>query len=114
MKLRGARSVADVGRWLQSEGVTPSQNKDFGPVGEHTSTSLHFQLDTKGNFAPNKQGNLALDVNDISVGDDNFKEGTVIESEKDALTIIYHRILRVARAQDWPLDEMFFDGFGFK
>lgn len=114
--LNDCKSVKQVGKWLLQHGITPGENRDFGKVHPvHTSTSMHYQLNARGIFASDKQGNLALDVNDQSVDDDKFaKKFGKVDNETEALTIVYFRILHVAERFEWPLNEMFFSGWGFR
>lgn len=98
MKLREVNSVVQLGRWMQDKGFSPGEHPKFGGVNPvHTSTSLHYK-------------SLALDVNDRDV-DDTVKGQ--FKSEHEALKWLYGRILGVAEVQGWPLDEMFFNGWGF-
>jgi hypothetical protein len=121
-RLAGVRSVTAVGVWLRRHGLTPSENHRFGGVDPvHSASSLHYQKDTKGTFAPNKQGNLALDVNDVSVVDTAFyrlRRGKwrfwEPQSEQQALGFAYASLLSVARKKGWPIDEMFFHEHGFR
>ena len=53
----------------------------------------------------------ALDVNDNDPMDDKFRKD--FRTEKEALTFLYFRLLNAAEKFNWPLDEMFFDGFGY-
>jgi hypothetical protein len=53
----------------------------------------------------------ALDVNDNDPMDDSFRRH--FRNEKEALTFLYFRLLNAAAMFDWPLDEMFFNGFGY-
>lgn len=55
------------------------------------------------------QGKLAIDVNDNDVSDDRLP----FDDEQEALRWLYHKTLSIARAEHWPLDEMFHDGFGY-
>jgi hypothetical protein len=44
MKLREVKSIVELGTWLQSVGVTPSEHPDFGGVHDvHTTGSLHYR-----------------------------------------------------------------------
>lgn len=102
MKLAEVRGVVALGKWMQSKGFSPGEHPQFGGVHPvHTSTSLHY----KG---------LALDVNDRDVRDTLMgNRPGQFKTEVAALRWLYGRILGVAEAKKWPLDEMFFDGFGF-
>lgn len=121
-RLAGLHSVTAVGMWLRRHGLTPSENRTFGGVDPvHSATSLHYQKDRKGSFAPDKQGNLALDVNDISVVDTAFyrlRRGHwrfwKPQTEAAALGYAFDRLLATARTKGWPLDEMFFHQRGFR
>lgn len=111
-KLRNVRSVKELGVWMQKQGFTPGENAHFGRVhAVHTSTSLHYKRMRNG--VPTKrqdlQGNLALDVNDNDVKDDKMP----FDDEGEALRWLYEKILSVARARKWPLDEMFHGNKGF-
>jgi hypothetical protein len=42
MRIREVRSVIDLGRWLQSKGITPSEHPNLGGVHDiHTRGSPH-------------------------------------------------------------------------
>jgi len=114
MKLPEVESIIDLGTWLQSVGITPSEHPDFGGVHDvHTKGSLHYG--GADNVADMKRRGLqgrALDVNDNDPMDDKFRKD--FPTEKEALTFIYFRLLHAAARFDWPLDEMFFDGFGYR
>jgi hypothetical protein len=113
MKLREVRSVVDLGTWLQGVGITPSEHPAFGGVHDvHTKGSLHYgrAADVADMQRQGLEG-LAIDVNDLDPMDDRFRED--FPTEKQALTFLYFRILEAAARFDWPLDEMFFDGFGY-
>lgn len=113
MKLREVNSVVDLGKWLQSKGITPSEHPDFGGVHDvHTKGSLHYG--GGANVADMKSRGLegrALDVNDNDPLDDKFSKD--FNTEKDALTFLYFRLLHAAGKNNWPLDELFFNGFGY-
>ena len=53
----------------------------------------------------------ALDVNDNDPMDDTFRRD--FRTENEALTFMYFRLLSAAAKFNWPLDEMFFNGFGY-
>ena len=53
----------------------------------------------------------ALDVNDNDPIDDEFRKQ--FRTEKEGLTFVYFRLLHAAGKFEWPLDEMFFNGFGY-
>lgn len=113
MRLREVESVFDLGKWLQSKGITPSEHPDFGGVHDvHTKGSLHYggAVDVADMKRRRLKGR-ALDVNDISPMDDKFRKD--FHTEKDALTFLYFRLLQGASTFSWPLDEMFFNGFGY-
>jgi len=95
--LRSVRSVVDYGDWATRQGFIVGEGpKPFGPIDPdaHSETSLHYDL-------------RALDI--------NYRDGTGNwGSEREALTWLYKRTLRYRRRHPrWPLDEMFFNGFGF-
>ena len=121
-RLSKIHSITGVGLWLRRHGLTPSENAAFGGVDPvHSGTSLHYQKGTKGTFAPDKQGNLALDVNDISVVDTFFfrmRRGPLAfwkpQSEEQALRFAFKKLKATAKKEEWPLDEMFFKDFGFR
>ena len=101
MKLMKVRSIKELGHWMQKRGISTSEHPAFGGVtqGAHGNNSLHFR-------------GLALDVNDRDVRD--TKLGPIkIVSEQQALRLLFRRIKRVARKKGWPLNEMFFDKWGF-
>lgn len=122
MKLGEAKNVKQVGRWLQDHGISPGEHRAFGTVhkvhavdDDGNPVSLHYMRGRPGVVAENWQGNLALDVNDHDVSDDKFsKKFGKVDSETEALTIVYFKILRVAERKEWPLDEMFFWKWGFR
>jgi hypothetical protein len=113
MRLREVKSVVDLGKWLQSKGITPSEHPEFGGVHDvHTKGSLHYG--GGANVAEMKSRGLvgrALDVNDNDPLDDKFRKD--FHTEKDALTFLYFRLLHGAAKNNWPLDELFFGGFGY-
>ena len=112
MKLREVKSIIDLGTWLRSMGITPSEHPSFGGVHDvHTTGSLHYGgandvADMERRGLPGR----ALDVNDNDPMDDRFSRD--FRSEKEALTFLYFKLLDAAAEFDWPLDEMFFGGFG--
>jgi len=113
-RLERCRSVVEVGEWLKQNGISPSQNKHFGAVGTHSSASWHYRL-SDGSFAADRQGELAIDVNDNDVTDTRLKRGGRLSrprSEAETLTWLYKKIARVSRRQGWPLTELFFNGGG--
>lgn len=113
MRLREVRSVVDLGTWLQEVGVTPSEHPGFGGVHDvHTTGSLHYG--GAKNVADMERKGLegrALDVNDLDPIDDRFRQE--FRNEKEALTFLYFKLLGAAERFAWPLDELFFDGFGY-
>jgi hypothetical protein len=113
VRLHELRSIVDLGEWLQDMGVTPSEHPSFGGVHDvHTNGSLHYG--GAANVAAMERRGLegrALDVNDLDPMDDRFRER--FRTEKEALTFLYFRLLGAAERFGWPLDEMFFDGFGY-
>jgi hypothetical protein len=113
MKLREVRSIVDLGTWLQGVGITPSEHPDFGGVHDvHTKGSLHYGgADNVADMMRRGLEGRALDVNDHDSIDDRF--GTDFRTEREALTFLYFRLLGAAAKFHWPLDEMFFDGFGY-
>lgn len=85
------------GRWALERGFVVGEGPDpFGPVtpGVHSETSLHYEL-------------RALDI--------NYRAGAGRwESEGEALRWLYKKVLRYRRFHPrFPLDEMFFNGYGF-
>jgi len=96
MRLRAVRSVVDYGKWAQQHGFIVGEGPaPFGPIDPdaHSETSLHYI-------------GRALDI--------NWRSGGRFASERDALTWLYHRTKRHRRFHPrWPLDELFFNGFGF-
>jgi hypothetical protein len=118
MKIRDVKGVKQLGEWLQDSGLTPGENRFFGQVSPtaHGDDSRHYKEIKNGKmqFAPNKQGCLAIDLNDQSVADD-IKRGKAagFKTEADALNYVYSRIHTIAEQEEWPLNEMFFNGLGF-
>jgi hypothetical protein len=112
-RLREVKSVVDLGKWLQNKGITPSEHPDFGGVHDvHTEGSLHYG--GAANVAEMRRRRLkgrALDVNDVTPLDDKFRKD--FRNEKEALTFLYFRLLHAADRLNWPLDELFFSGFGY-
>src|SRR5918996_1203547 len=53
----------------------------------------------------------ALDVNDTDPMDDGFRKD--FRTEREALQFLYFRLLHAAEKFGWPLDELFFAGFGY-
>jgi len=98
MRLRQVRSVVDYGKWAQQHGFVVGEGpKPFGPVdpNAHTEGSLHYL-------------GRALDINYRTWEHHRW------ESEREALTWLYKRTKRFRRFHPrWPLDELFFNGFGF-
>lgn len=118
MRLAKCRGTYDVGQWLLSKGITPSEHRGYGGVDRvHGSTSLHYQLDQKGAFPAGYQGNLALDANDNDVSSEKWgrklRRKFGLWTEVATLKMAYRMIKRMARRKRWPLDEMFVDGLGF-
>ena len=113
MRLREVRSAVDLGKWLQSVGITPSEHPTFGGVHDvHTSGSLHYG--GAPNVAEMRRRGLkgkALDVNDTDPLDDRFRKD--FRTEREALQFLYFRLLHAAEKFGWPLDELFFGGFGY-
>lgn len=121
MKLEDCQSVRQVGNWLQQHGLSPGENRFFGGVHDvHSDTSMHYRRGTKeSGVRDDLQGDLALDVNDRDVRDTAFyrlRRGQWRawrpQSEHEALMFAYNKILKVALAKRWPLEEVFFDGKG--
>jgi hypothetical protein len=117
MKIRDVKSVEQLGKWMQERGLSPGENRLFGGVHPvHSDTSLHYRQHKNGSVqvAPNKQGDLAIDLNDQSVADD-IKKGRAagFKTEADALDYVYSRIHTTAEEEGWPLNEMFFSNRGF-
>ena len=101
MKLKNVKSVVQLGKWLQEQGISPGEHSKFGGVHPvHTTGSLHYR-------------DLALDVNDRGIDDTLIAGRRGFDTEHEVLRWLYGRILGVAEANGWPLDEMFFNGFGF-
>lgn len=116
-KIRDVKGVKDLGEWLKDSGLTPGENRFFGTVHPvHSETSMHYKEVKNGAVvaAANKQGTLAIDLNDIDVKDD-IKRGKAADfgSETDALNYVYTRIHTISEQEGWPLNEMFFNGRGF-
>lgn len=113
MRLAEVKSVIDLGTWLQGMGITPSEHPSFGAVHNvHTKGSLHYGgADDVADMRRRGLEGRALDVNDIDPMDDTFRRD--FATEKDALTFLYFRLLNAAARFAWPLDEMFFNGFGY-
>lgn len=98
MTLHEVKGIVPLGKWMLEKGFSPGEHPKFGGVHPvHTATSLHY----KG---------LALDVNDRDVQDTAKGQ---FKNETEALKWLYFRILGAAEHLGWPIDEMFFDGFGF-
>lgn len=120
MKLDQCRSVRDVGRWLQRHGLSPGENYFFGGVAPvHSDGSMHYRQDVKSNLRDDKQGNLALDVNDRDVSDTVYYRlrrghwrAWRPQTEHEALMFAYNKILATAKRKGWPLEEVFFNGKG--
>ena len=112
MRLRTVKSVIELGEWMQLKGYSPGEHPRFGGVHDvHTPGSLHYgKARNEAERQRLKFPGLALDVNDRDVTD--TRKGQ-FKSEGEALKWLYMRILQVADDFDWPLDEMFFDGYGF-
>lgn len=113
MRLREVKSVIDLGTWLQDTGITPSEHPSFGGVHDvHTNGSLHYGgADDVADMKRRRLECRALDVNDNDPMDDKFRKDFL--TEKEALTFLYFRLLNAAAKFHWPLDEMFFNGFGY-
>jgi hypothetical protein len=113
MELREITSIIDLGTWLQGKGITPSEHPAFGGVHDaHTKGSLHYGgADDVADMERRGLEGRALDVNDLDPMDDKFRRD--FRREKEALTFLYFRLLGAAARFDWPLDEMFFGGFGY-
>jgi hypothetical protein len=117
MKIREVKSVKQLGKWMQEHGLTPGENRFFGVVNPvHSDTSLHYREGKNGSIrtAANRQGTLAIDLNDRDVADD-IKKGKAagFKTETDALNYVYSRIHTTAEDEGWPLNEMFFHDRGF-
>lgn len=98
-RLNAVGGVVDLGHWMQDRGFVVSEHPSFGVVHQvHTTGSLHYVAQ-------------ALDVNHNFHSADDAREWA---NETEALKWLYDRVLRAARKHEWPLDEMFFDGFGFR
>ena len=116
-KLRQVKGIRELGKWLQESGLTPGENRFFGEVHPvHSETSLHYRETKDGavRVAANRQGTLAIDLNDVSVADD-IKNGKAagFKTETEALDYVYSRIHTIAEEEGWPLNEMFFARRGF-
>jgi hypothetical protein len=116
-KLRNVKGVKELGEWMQDSGLTPGENRFFGEVRDvHTEGSRHYQEVKNGAIviAPNKQGCLAIDLNDFSVADDiKMGKAAGFKNETEALDYVYSRIHTIAEDEGWPLNELFFAGRGF-
>ena len=113
MRLGEVKSIIDLGTWLRSMGITPSEHPRFGGVHDvHTKGSLHYggAEDVADMERQGLQGR-ALDVNDNDPMDDKFRRD--FRTEREALTFLYFKLLSAAAQFNWPLDEMFFNGFGY-
>ena len=113
VELSEVKSVVDLGKWLQTKGITPSEHPDFGGVHDgHTTGSLHYgRAANVADMKARRLKGLALDVNDNDPMDDRFRKD--FRNEREALTFLYFRLLKAAEKFNWPLDEMFFNGFGY-
>lgn len=115
VKLKECGSVKAVCEWLKDKGISPGENAYVGTVHPvHSATSLHYRTMRDGKIieAPNKQGNLAIDINNNSLGDDNFRRD--FKTEGEALTFLWHRFVAVFGPDGYDvLDECFHNGFGF-
>src|ERR687892_535536 len=76
------------------------------PMG-HSTTAGHR---TSPRCADGLKGK-ALDVNDTDPMDDGFRKD--FRTEREALQFLYFRLLHAAEKFGWPLDELFFAGFGY-
>ena len=121
MKLDRCQSVRDVGRWLQQHGLSPGENRYFNGVAPvHSDTSMHYRRGTKDSgVRADKQGDFALDVNDVDVKDTLFwrlRRGHWKmwwpQSEHEALLFAYNKILAMSKKKGWPLEECFHNGQG--
>lgn len=96
MILRSVKSVVDYGHWATDRGFIVSEGPiPFGPIDPdaHSDTSLHYS-------------NRALDI--------NFRTGERWSNEQEALKWLYRKTLRFKKGnRAWPLDELFFNGFGY-
>ena len=118
MKLKDCKSVVEVGKWIQSKGMSPGEHPQFGGVHEvHTQGSLHYGgCRSEEERKRLRRAGKALDVNDNSVEDTmsrRVRKRLGIYTEHDSLKWLYKRILKVAQEEGWPLDECFFNGYGF-
>lgn len=113
MELRDVGSIVDLGAWLQGKGLTPSEHPDFGGVHDvHTKGSLHYGgADDVAQMERRGLEGRALDVNDLDPIDDRFRKD--FRNEREALTYLYFKLLHAAARFDWPLDELFYRGFGY-
>lgn len=115
MKLSQCGSVREICEWLQAKGISPGENAYVGAVHPvHTASSLHYKTVKDGAIvtAPQNQGRLAIDVNDNSVGDDDFRKD--FKNETEALTFLWHRLMAVFGPDGYDVvDECFFGPFGF-
>jgi hypothetical protein len=135
MRLKDVTSVTQLGNWFRSKGLTPGENHAFGTVNpvhvgylDRSWTSFHYHFGTSATLGVKQsvrgiqtpQGNLAIDLNDTGVSDDNFHR--LIrgqwklwkpKSETEALNYIYDRVLAVCLANHLPLAELFFAYRGY-
>lgn len=113
MKLEDVGGIVDLGVWLQGMGLTPSEHPRFGGVHDvHTKGSLHYGgADDVADMRRLGLKGRAIDVNDNDPIDDRFRQG--FRNENEALTFLYFKLLHAAARFGWPLDEMFFGGFGY-
>jgi hypothetical protein len=133
LRLHKVRSMTELGKWFGSKGLSPGENSAFGVVNPvhvgHGSTWASYHYHTAvGMLGPDRlvgdtktpQGNLAIDLNDISVADDVFHKFMrghwqvwKPQSEAQALTLVYDRVLAAAHQHHWPLAELFFADRGY-
>lgn len=117
MKIADVKSIKELGEWMQERGLTPGENHLFGVVHPvHGETSWHYRESKNGKVAvaPNRQGDLAIDLNDRDVADDiKLGKAAGFKTEAEALDYVYSRIHTTAAEHGWPLNELFFAQRGF-
>lgn len=123
IKPKDITTIRRLGLWRSEHYFVTSENAIFDVVGKHGSTSRHYQRGRAGILAPYngypyRQGNLANDVNVLPqhIGKCflwvNAKR-VFFRSESAALKAMFDRTLDFADKYNWPLNEMFFDRWGW-